>query len=81
MSAADLDDVVVDEAATTLRFVAMPVDVTGIYDLGGLDDLVVTRESCHRIARLRDALTADFEDEVEAQLGGAVAYCSAKEAV
>jgi hypothetical protein len=55
----------VDEAATTLRFVPIPssaADATGCYDLCGLDDLVVTRESYQRVERLRaDDLDADDE--------------------
>lgn len=54
-----LEEVVVDEAAATLRFVVIPADATSFYDLGGLDDLVVTRETHQRVARLRDTRAAD----------------------
>lgn len=57
----------VDEAATTLRFAPIPssaADATGCYDLRGLDDLVVTRESYQRIEQLRADFLDDDDDEL-----------------
>jgi len=56
---AHIDEIIVDEAVVTLQFFAVPIDATASYDLRGLDDLVVTRETHPRVARLRDTRVAD----------------------